>query len=211
MSDAFRAAPIAALIEEKLGYRAETWYESQEAFFQALEQEKVAMFIILVFIVLVAAFNITSTLIMIVMEKRRDIGILRTLGSSSWSILSIFIIEGLLIGLTGTLIGLVLGILLAYNMNPVAEFVAWMLGVDLFNSTIYYFEAYRSPLCRLAVWAPFPRHTYLRFNSVSGVERLAPEPGMHCAMNDANNAVITCRQVRKAHHDGSRELVILTP
>ncbi|HDP34874.1 MAG TPA: lipoprotein-releasing ABC transporter permease subunit [Candidatus Hydrogenedentes bacterium] len=140
LSDAFLAARVAAQIEEKLNYRAETWYESQEAFFQALEQEKVAMFIILVFIVLVAAFNITSTLIMIVMEKRRDIGILRTLGSSSVSILAIFIIEGLLIGLTGTLIGLVLGILLAYHLNPVAEFVAWMMGVDLFNSTIYYFD-----------------------------------------------------------------------
>ena len=140
LSDAFRAADIAALVEEKLPYRAETWYESQEAFFQALEQEKIAMFIILVFIVLVAAFNITSTLIMIVMEKRRDIGILRTLGSSSWSILAIFIIEGLLIGLTGTIIGVVFGVLLAHNMNPVAEFVAWMLGVDLFNSTIYYFD-----------------------------------------------------------------------
>ena len=140
LTDAFRAADIAALIEEKLPYRAETWYESQEAFFQALEQEKIAMFIILVFIVLVAAFNITSTLIMIVMEKRRDIGILRTLGSSSRSILVIFVIEGLLIGLTGTAIGLVLGVLLAHNMNPVAEFVAWVLGVDLFNSTIYYFD-----------------------------------------------------------------------
>ncbi len=140
LSDAFLAAPVAALIHEQLPYRAETWYESQEAFFEALKQEKVAMFIILVFIILVAAFNITSTLIMIVMEKRRDIGILRTLGSSSWSILAIFIIEGLLIGLTGTVIGLIAGVILAHNINPVAEFIAWMLGVDLFDSTIYYFD-----------------------------------------------------------------------
>ena len=140
LSDAFLAAPVAALIHEQLTYRAETWYESQEAFFEALKQEKVAMFIILVFIILVAAFNITSTLIMIVMEKRRDIGILRTLGSSSWSILAIFIIEGLLIGLTGTVIGLIAGVILAHNINPVAEFIAWMLGVDLFDSTIYYFD-----------------------------------------------------------------------
>ena len=140
LSDAFLAEKVAGVIQEKLSYRAETWYESQEAFFEALKQEKVAMFIILVFIVLVAAFNITSTLIMIVMEKQRDIGILRTLGSSSGSILSIFIIEGLLIGLSGTLIGLVLGIALSYYINPVAEAVAWALGVDLFNSTIYYFD-----------------------------------------------------------------------
>ena len=117
-----------------------TWYESQEAFFEALKQEKVAMFIILVFIVLVAAFNITSTLIMIVMEKRRDIGILRTLGSSSWSVLWLFILEGLMIGLGGTFFGVVLGTVLAYNINPVARFLAWMMGVDLFNSTIYYFD-----------------------------------------------------------------------
>ncbi len=140
LSDAFLAERVAGLIHDQLPYRAETWYESQEAFFEALKQEKVAMFVILVFIVLVAAFNITSTLIMIVMEKRRDIGILRTLGSSSWSILAIFIIEGLLIGLTGTVIGVVLGVILAYHINPVAEFIAWILGVDLFNSTIYYFD-----------------------------------------------------------------------
>ncbi len=140
LSDAFIADKVAALIHEKLPYRAETWYESQEAFFEALEQEKVVMFIILVFIVLVAAFNITSTLIMIVMEKQRDIGILRTLGSSGSSILAIFILQGLLIGLTGTLIGLVFGITLSYYINPVAEVVAWFLGVDLFNSTIYYFD-----------------------------------------------------------------------
>lgn len=140
LSDAFLAEPVARLIHEKLDYRAETWYESQEAFFEALKQEKVAMFIILVFIVLVAAFNITSTLIMIVMEKQRDIGILRTLGSSGWSILAIFILEGLIIGLSGTVIGLGLGILLSYYINPVAEFIAWMMGVDLFNSTIYYFD-----------------------------------------------------------------------
>lgn len=140
LSDAFLADKVAALVHEKLPYRAETWYESQEAFFEALKQEKVAMFIILVFIVLVAAFNITSTLIMIVMEKQRDIGILRTLGTSGWSILNIFIIEGLLIGLSGTIIGLVLGITLSYYINPVAEVVAWFLGVDLFNSTIYYFD-----------------------------------------------------------------------
>ena len=140
LTDAFLAERVARLVHEHLPYRAETWYESQEAFFEALKQEKVAMFIILVFIVLVAAFNITSTLIMIVMEKQRDIGILRTLGSSSWSILSIFVIEGLLIGLSGTIIGLVLGITLSYYINPVAEVVAWFMGVDLFNSTIYYFD-----------------------------------------------------------------------
>ena len=140
LTDPFLADAVANRVEEALPYRAETWYQNQEAFFEALKQEKLAMFIILVFIILVAAFNITSTLIMIVMEKRRDIGILRTLGSSSWSILRLFVLEGLMIGVGGTVIGVIAGTLLAYNINPVAEFVAGLFGIDLFNSTIYYFD-----------------------------------------------------------------------
>lgn len=129
-----------AMAERLRGYRVVTWYENQMAFFEALRQEKLAMFIILVFIVLVAAFNITSTLIMMVMEKQRDIGILRTIGTSGSSILKLFMAEGLIIGLSGTVIGVVCGTILAYNLNPVAEFVATLFGVDLFNSQIYYFD-----------------------------------------------------------------------
>ncbi|MFO7975366.1 MAG: lipoprotein-releasing ABC transporter permease subunit [Candidatus Hydrogenedentota bacterium] len=141
LDDPFKAKAISDRIEENMpSYKAVTWYESQQAFFEALKEEKVVMFIILLFIILVAAFNITSTLIMVVMEKRRDIGILRTIGVGSGSVLRLFILEGLYIGLTGTLVGLALGILLAYNLNAVAEFIAWMMGVDLFNSQIYYFD-----------------------------------------------------------------------
>ncbi len=140
LTDPFLAAQVKQEIQNKLGYRALTWFESQEAFFEALRQEKLAMFIILTFIILVAAFNITSTLIMVVMEKRRDIGILRTLGASTPSILGLFILEGLMIGLGGTFFGLIFGILLAQNINPVAEFLAGLFGVDLFNSQIYYFD-----------------------------------------------------------------------
>ena len=140
IEDPFLAEEYAARIEEELGYRAITWYENQLAFFEALRQEKLAMFIILVFIVLVAAFNITSTLIMMVMEKQRDIGILRTLGVSSASILRLFMIEGLFIGLTGTATGVALGTLIAQYLNPIAEFIAPIFGIDLFNSQIYYFD-----------------------------------------------------------------------
>ena len=140
LTDPFLADKVAERIGTELGYDTETWYESQRAFFEALQQEKVVMFIILIFIILVAAFNITSTLIMVVMEKRRDIGILRTIGVSSGSILRLFVLEGLYVGLSGTMVGLVLGTLLATHLNPVAEVVARMLGVDLFNSQIYYFD-----------------------------------------------------------------------
>lgn len=140
LTNPFLADTVAQRIRNNLNYRTKTWYEDQQAFFEALRQEKLAMFIILAFIILVAAFNITSTLIMIVMEKRRDIGILRTLGASTRSILLIFILQGLFIGVIGTLIGLILGIFLAMNINPIAEGIAKLLGWDLFNSTIYYFE-----------------------------------------------------------------------
>jgi lipoprotein-releasing system permease protein len=142
LKDPYLAESVKMQIEETDGlpYYGETWYESQQEFFGALEQEKVAMFIILAFIILVAAFNITSTLIMIVLEKQRDIGILRTLGVSGPSIVWLFIVEGLLIGLGGTFTGVILGTVFAYYINPIAEAIAWALGVDLFNSTIYYYD-----------------------------------------------------------------------
>jgi lipoprotein-releasing system permease protein len=140
IEDPFKAEIYTARIINELGYKTVTWYENQMAFFEALRQEKLAMFIILVFIVLVAAFNITSTLIMMVMEKQRDIGILRTIGVSASGILKLFMIEGLFIGLGGTFIGVILGTILAYNLNPVAEFLATLFGLDLFNSQIYYFD-----------------------------------------------------------------------
>lgn len=142
LRDPYLAEKVKRVIEEDpdLPYYGETWYESQQDFFGALEQEKVAMFIILAFIILVAAFNITSTLIMIVLEKQRDIGIMRTLGVSGRSIMWLFILEGLLIGLGGTFAGVILGTVFAYYINPIAEVIAWCLGVDLFNSTIYYYD-----------------------------------------------------------------------
>jgi lipoprotein-releasing system permease protein len=140
LTDPFLADGVAQKIERELGYRTTTWYQSQESFFGALKQEKFLMFIILAFIVVVAAFNITSTLIMVVMEKKRDIGILRTIGVSRPSILVIFIMEGLFIGMSGTFMGVACGSLLAYNLNSVAEFVAKIFGIDLFNSQIYYFD-----------------------------------------------------------------------
>lgn len=142
LADPFLAEAIKLRIngDDSLPYSAMTWYDSQSEFLDALKQEKLAMFIILAFIILVAAFNITSTLIMVVMEKRRDIGILRTIGAGTGSIFKLFIIEGLMIGLTGTVAGLVLGTIFAYNINPIMMSIADLIGWDIFNSTIYYFD-----------------------------------------------------------------------
>lgn len=138
--DPMKAGEIARRVNDSLGYHAITWYETQRTFFEALQQEKVAMFIILMFIVLVAAFNITSTLIMVVMEKKRDIGILRTLGVSSTSIIALFTLEGLYIGLSGTVLGVIGGTVFAHYINPISQFIGWMLGIDVFNSVIYHFD-----------------------------------------------------------------------
>ncbi len=142
LTDPDLAKAVGERIEEMSNreYHTLTWYESQQAFFEALQQEKVVMFIILVFIILVAAFNITSTLIMVVMEKRRDIGILRTIGVSGAQILRLFILEGFYIGMVGTFVGVVAGTALAYNLNFVAGIIAKLLGVELFNTLIYGFD-----------------------------------------------------------------------
>ncbi len=98
------------------------------------------MFIILALIILVAAFNIVSTLIMVVMEKSRDIAILKSMGSTNWSILKIFSIEGLIIGFTGTVLGVIGGFTVVPHINEIVEFVEKLLSIDIFPSDIYYLD-----------------------------------------------------------------------
>jgi lipoprotein-releasing system permease protein len=102
--------------------------------------EKIAMFIILVLIVLVAAFNIISTLIMVVMEKNRDVAILKSMGAPSSGILKIFIIEGLVIGVVGTLFGLILGLAAAFNLEKITDFVETLFGFKILASDVYYID-----------------------------------------------------------------------
>jgi lipoprotein-releasing system permease protein len=114
VKDIYAAAAVAQRIRTTLGYPfwAKDWMQSNRNLFSALKLEKVVMFVILVLIVMVAAFNIISTLIMVVMEKTKDIAVLMTLGATRRSIRRIFAIEGLIIGVAGTAAGTVLGALL---------------------------------------------------------------------------------------------------
>ena len=107
---------IGEIIQDKLGYPYWTkdWKMMNKSLFSALKLEKAAMFIILIMIVLVGALNIISSLVMLVMEKTRDIAILRTMGASSKSIMSIFVFQGLFVGLIGTLLGLLFGSFLCH-------------------------------------------------------------------------------------------------
>src|SRR3989338_5449907 len=102
--------------------------------------EKAVMAILLFLIVLVASFNIVSTLIMVVMEKTRDIGILRALGATSASIRRIFILEGFCVGFMGIIFGTGLGLWVALNLNPISDFLKQTTGLEVFPSDIYFFD-----------------------------------------------------------------------
>jgi len=114
------------------------WRQRNETFFSALEVERNVMFMILTLIVLVAALNIVSGLIMLVKDKGSDIAILRTMGATSGSVMRIFFMTGASIGTAGTLAGLVIGVLVCWNIEGIREFFSWVLGVTLFNPELYF-------------------------------------------------------------------------
>ena len=122
------------------GYVARSWVDLNRTFFRALQVEKTVMTILLSLIILVAAFNIISTLIMGVMEKTKDIGILRALGASRKAVRRIFMIQGFVVGFMGILVGAVAGLLLAFNLNPVSQFLEHHFGISVFPSDIYLFD-----------------------------------------------------------------------
>jgi lipoprotein-releasing system permease protein len=114
------------------------WRQRNESFFTVLEVERNMMFIILSIIVLVAAFNIISGLMMLVKDKGRDIGILRTMGATKGAIMRVFLITGASIGVVGTLAGCVLGIVFCWRIDEIRQFVAWITSTRLFDPEIYY-------------------------------------------------------------------------
>jgi len=114
------------------------WRARNETFFTVLEVERNVMFIILSLIVLVAALNIISGLMMLVKDKGRDVAILRTMGASRGAIMRVFLITGASIGIVGTLAGLVLGIVFCLNIESIRELVSWMTNTTLFDPNVYY-------------------------------------------------------------------------
>ena len=119
VSDIYKAGSIREHIQRLLGYpyRVRDWMQMNKNLFSALKLEKFAMFIILILIIFVASFNIVSTLIMNVIEKQREIAILKTMGSTNKGIMAIFMFQGFIIGLFGTVIGLTGGYVLSYILN----------------------------------------------------------------------------------------------
>ena len=114
------------------------WRQRNQTFFSALQVERNVMFMILSLVVLVAALNIISGLIMLVKDKGRDIAILRTMGATRGSVLRIFLMTGATIGLAGTAAGVLLGYLICLNVESIRQFFSWLTGTILFNPELYF-------------------------------------------------------------------------
>jgi lipoprotein-releasing system permease protein len=136
----YNAREIAGAVEQKLGYPywARDWMKMNRNLFAALRLEKRVMFIIVGLIVLVAGFNIICTLIMVVMEKTKDIAILKSMGASSNSIMKIFMLQGVIIGGIGTLLGTVTGLLVAWNIGPITRSIENLFGFKILPGDVYY-------------------------------------------------------------------------
>jgi len=133
------AEPLEAM--KQAGYPALQFYDWRQrnaSFFTVLEVERNMMFIILSIIVLVAAFNIISGLMMLVKDKGRDIGILRTMGASKGAIMRVFLITGASIGVVGTIAGCILGIVFCWRIDEIRQFVARLTNTNLFDANVYY-------------------------------------------------------------------------
>jgi lipoprotein-releasing system permease protein len=154
LDDIFAAPAVSRELERQLqgDYRVEDWTRQHANFFRAVKTEKRVMFIILTLIVAVAAFNIVSTLIMVVTDKRADIAILRTLGASPRSIMTIFIIQGVVIGVLGTVLGVAGGVGLALNVETIVPAIEQLFNVQFLAADVYYISDVPSELHWNDVW-----------------------------------------------------------
>ncbi len=150
LDDLFAAPAVARALWQKMPVSAEVrdWTRSHANFFRAVQIEKRVMFIILTLIVAVAAFNIVSAQVMVVTDKQADIAILRTLGASPLSIMAIFIVQGALIGMIGTALGVVGGVLLALNVSTVVPAIERAFSIQFLDKSIYYISDLPSDLQR---------------------------------------------------------------
>ena len=147
--DDLDAAPrVANELAEGLGpnYLARDWTREHGNFFRALKIEKTVMFVILLLIVTVAMFNVVSTLVVVVTEKRADIAILRTLGASPKSIMGIFLAHGSVVGVVGTLVGTICGVLLALNVEPIVHGIERLFSTSFIAADVYFISELPSDL-----------------------------------------------------------------
>jgi lipoprotein-releasing system permease protein len=142
VADIEQAGNIASAIQKELGfpYLVRDWMRMNKNLFSALKLEKIVMFIILILIIFVAAFNIVSTLFMLVMEKAKEVAILKSMGASCSSIMKIYSYQGLFIGLVGTFLGCAVGFVIVPNLNEIVSSIESIFGIVAFPSDIYYLD-----------------------------------------------------------------------
>lgn len=148
LDDMFNARVITYELDQIVGedYWVRDWTRMHTNLFKALKTEKIVMFIILFLIVAVAAFNIISTLVMTVNDKQSDIAILRTIGMTPGSLMTIFIIQGAVIGLIGTVLGVALGVPIALNVNEIVTFIEGLFNTKFLPADVYYISELSSDL-----------------------------------------------------------------
>ncbi len=141
--DPERVTPVTRAVREVLAgrpVRVVDWTQSNNSFFGAVQVEQNVMFLILTLIVLVAAFNVVSSLIMLVKDKTRDIAVLRTLGAGRGAVMRVFVMCGASVGITGTVAGTLLGVVFCLNIERIRQGLQLITGTDLFNPEVYYLE-----------------------------------------------------------------------
>lgn len=143
LRDLYQAPQVAASIVEQLGagYSSSDWTRTQGSLFSAMKMEKTMIGLLLLLIIAVAAFNIIATLIMVVADKRADIAILRTLGATPRQIMTVFMVQGTVIGSIGTLVGSVLGVLVALNISVWVAWLERLSGMHIFSSDVYFISS----------------------------------------------------------------------
>jgi lipoprotein-releasing system permease protein len=148
LDDLFNAAPVAKDLAQKLGqvYEVQTWMDSHSNFFTAISMEKKVMFIILSLIILVAVINLISMLMMLVTDKQADIAILRTLGATPRSIMGMFMVQGVLVGIVGIAFGTAIGSLLSWKLPGIVKFVEHTFNVTFLPADVYYISEVPSRL-----------------------------------------------------------------
>jgi lipoprotein-releasing system permease protein len=139
--DAARDALRYAFPPEVYMLRVETWRDTQGPLLAAVQMETTILNILLFMIIAVAGFGILATFFMIVVEKTRDIGVLKSLGAPGSGVASIFLYYGLLLGAVGAGAGAILGLLFVWNINSVAAVVGWITGREVFDPKVYYFSS----------------------------------------------------------------------
>lgn len=154
ITDMLKAPHVAYELSQTLGGSliARDWSQQNSSYFAAVKTEKTMMFIILTLIIAVAAFNLVSTLVMTVTEKYADIAILRTLGASPWSIMKIFMIQGGLVGMLGTVFGVLSGVVVALNIDVIVPFIESLFGVQFLPKELYVISNLPSDLHWSDVW-----------------------------------------------------------